>query len=258
MRSSTVRSSGTVTKQTSPADLGGGNEARSRPRLDRWTWPGLFVVAISIVLLRVQPSRMHELPAGMLTPVLALELAQTPAEVERIFGTAPAERARFETRMIRGTWIDFALLATYGLFLAGVAHELSRSGSRSARFAVLLAVAAACFDAAENWQLLGIFANLGGHYEGALATLRIVTWGKWWCLGAYFAAVAAPAWALGGFARAAAISGIVGGVASIAALPLRGIPAEIMLNGTSVGIAGFVVATYRQRIVEYQRRTARR
>ena len=46
-------------------------------------WPGLLVVAFSIVLLRVQPNRMHELPDGMLTPVLALELARTPGEIER-------------------------------------------------------------------------------------------------------------------------------------------------------------------------------
>jgi hypothetical protein len=215
-------------------------------------WPGLLVVAISIVLLRVLPNRMHELPGGMLTPVLALELARTPTEVERMFGTDP-ERAHFALRMRRGTWIDFALLAAYGSFLAGVAYELSRTGSRSAKAGVLLALGAAGFDVAENVQLLDVIANLGGHYEGALATVTRVTWGKWWCLGAYFVAVARPAWALGGFARVASVCGVAGAAASVVAQPLRGLPAEIMLNGTSIGIAGFVVATYRQHIAEHRR-----
>ncbi len=228
-------------------------ERRPRARLDRWTWPGLFVVAISIVLLRVQPSRMHELPRGVLTPVVALELARTPEEVERIFGRDPEERARFDVRMTRATFIDFALLATYGIFLAGVAYELSRDGSYAARAGVVLALGAAGFDAAENAQLLRIFANLGGDYREAVATLSYVTWGKWWCLGAYFVAVARAAWTFGGFARAACVCGVIGAAASVVAQPLRGVAAEIMLNGTSVGIAGLVVASYRQRI-EVQRR----
>jgi hypothetical protein len=232
-------------------------ERPSRARLDRWTWPGLLVIAVSIFLLRVFPSRMPELPGGMVTPVLAFELVRTPDEVERMFGTDPGERARFALRMKRGTLGDFALLTAYGAFLAGIAYELSRDGSRAAKAGVVLALAAATFDVAENLQLLDIVANLGGHYERALTILSYATWGKWWCLAAYFVAIARPAWALGGFPRAAAVCGVAGSVAAIAAFPLRGVPAEIMLNGTSIGLAGFVVGTYRQRLAE-QRRAQRR
>jgi hypothetical protein len=230
-----------------------GVERRSRARLDRWTWPGLLVVAVSIFLMRVFPSRMPELPGGMVTPVLAFELVRSPAEVERMFGEDADERARFAMRMKRGTWGDFALLTAYGVFLAGIAHELGRDGSRAAKAGVVLAVGAAAFDVVENVQLLDIVANLGGHYERALTILSIVTWGKWWCLAAYFVAIARPAWTLGGFPRAAAVCGVAGAVAAVAAFPLRGVPAEIMLNGTSVGIAGFVVGTYRQRLAEQRR-----
>lgn len=232
-------------------------ERRSRPRLDRWTWPGLLVVAVSIFLLRVFPNRMPELPGGMVTPVLAFELVRTADEVERMFGTDPGERAHFALRMKRGTLGDFALLTAYGVFLAGIAFELSKDGSRVAKAGVVLALGAAAFDVAENVQLLDIVANLGGHYERALTILSYVTWGKWWCLAAYFAAIARPSWALGGFPRAAAVCGVAGSVAAVAAFPLRGVPAEIMLNGTSIGMAGFVVGTYRQRLAE-QRRAQRR
>jgi hypothetical protein len=161
-----------------------GAERRSRARLDRWTWPGLIVIAISIFLLRVFPNRMPDLPGGMVTPVLAFELVRTPEEVERMFGANLVERDRFALRMKRGTWGDFALLAAYGVFLAGVAYELSRDGSRAAKAGVVLALGAAAFDVAENVQLLDIVANLGGRYEGALTILSYVTWGKWWCLAA--------------------------------------------------------------------------
>jgi hypothetical protein len=217
----------------------------------------VLVVAISIFLLRVFPNRMPELPGGMVTPVLAFELVRTPDEVERMFGTDPGEHARFALRMRRGTWGDFGLLTAYGVFLAGIAYELSRDGSRTAKAGVVLAVGAAAFDVAENLQLLDILANLGGHYERTLTILTHVTWGKWWCLAAYFVVVARPAWALGGFPRAAAVCGVAGSIAAIAAFPLRGVAAEIMLNGTSIGIAGFVVGTYRQRLAE-QRRVQRR
>jgi hypothetical protein len=240
-----------------PSPTTNGPERRSQARLDRWTWPGLLVIAISIFLLRVFPNRMPDLPGGMVTPVLAFELVRTPGEVERMFGTNPDERARFALRMKRGTWGDFALLAAYGVFLAGVAYELSRDGSRGAKAGVVLALGAAAFDVAENLQLLDVVANLGGRYEGALTILSYATWGKWWCLAAYFLAIARPAWALGGFPRAGAVFGVAGSVAALAAFPLRGVPAEIMLNGTSIGIAGFVVGTYRQRLVE-QRRAQRR
>jgi hypothetical protein len=214
--------------------------------------PGIFVVAISIFLLRVFPNKMPELPGGMVTPVLAFELVRTPEEVERMFGTDPDARARFALRMKRGTWGDFALLTAYGVFLAGVAYELSRDGSRAAKAGVVLALGAAAFDAIENVQLLSIVANLGGDYEHSLTILSYATWGKWWCLAAYFVAIARPAWALGGFPRAAAVCGVAGSAAAVAAFPLRGVAAEIMLNGTSVGIAGFVVGTYRQRLAEHR------
>jgi hypothetical protein len=54
-------------------------------------------------------------------------------------------------------------------------------------------------------------------------------------------------WQLGGFARAAAAIGLVGSAATLFALFLRGIPAEIMLNAVSIGIAGLVVVTYRSK-----------
>lgn len=230
-----------------------GAERRSRARLDRWTWPGLLVVAVSIFLLRVFPNRMPDLPGGMVTPVLAFELVRSPAEVERMFGTDLDERARLALRMRRGTWGDFALLTAYGVFLAGIAYELGRDGSRAANVGVVLAVAAAAFDVVENVQLLDIVANLGGEYERSLTILSYATWGKWWCLAAYFVAIARPAWALGGFPRAAAVCGVAGSAAAIAAFPLRGVAAEIMLNGTSIGIAGLVVGTYRQRLAEQRR-----
>jgi hypothetical protein len=218
------------------------------PRLKRWTWAGLSVIAFSIVLLRVQPNRMGELPHGMVTPVLALELARTPAEVESVFGAAGSvERSEWHTRMVRATLIDFGLLAAYGAFLAGVALELWRNGSRAARAGVFLAPLAACADVAENSELLTIFASLGGDYQGALRLLAPFTWVKWLALGAYFAAIAPGTWKAGGVLRVAAVSGSAGAAGAVLALPLRGVAAEVMLNGVSIAMAALVVAAYRSK-----------
>lgn len=220
------------------------------PRLKRWTWAGLCVIALSIVLLRVQPNRMGELPRGMVTPVLALELARTPDEVEKAFGAeASTEREAWRTRMVRATWIDFGLLAAYGTFLAGVALELARRGSRVARAGIVLAPLAACADVAEDAALLTIFANLGSSYEGALGWLAIFTWVKWFALAGYFASIVPGTWrAGGGVLKVASVTGAAGALGTLAALPLRGVAAEVMLNGVSIATAALVVAVYRSKV----------
>jgi hypothetical protein len=218
------------------------------PRLKRWTWAGLCVIALSIVLLRVQPNRMGELPRGMVTPVLALELARTPDEVEKAFGSeGSTEREAWRTRMVRATWIDFGLLAAYGTFLAGVALELARQGSRVARAGIVLAPLAACADVAEDAELLTIFANLGSSYEGSLGWLAIFTWVKWFALAGYFASIVPGTWRAGGVLKVASVTGAAGAASALAALPLRGVPAEVMLNGVSIATAALVVAAYRSK-----------
>jgi hypothetical protein len=218
------------------------------PRLKRWTWPGLCIIAFSIVLLRVQPNSMGELPRGMVTPVLAIELARTPDEIEKTFGAAGStEREEWRIRMVRATLIDFGLLVAYGTFLAGVALELARGGSRAARAGVILAPLAACADIAENSQLLTIFANLGANYDGALGLLAPFTCAKWLALGGYFAAIAPGTWKGGGVLRVASVTGAAGAAGAVVALPLRGVPAEVMLNGMSIAMAALVVAAYRSK-----------
>jgi len=217
------------------------------PQFRRWIAAGVGVVLVSLVLMRVQPHRMGVLPSGMLTPVLALELVRTPGEVERIFGAAPEQRVAWVARMVHGTTIDFALLALYGLFLGGIASELRRGGSRAALVALGLSFFAACFDAGENWQLLTIFAHLGEKYDATVSTLRLFTSLKWSCLAGYFALIAPALWARRGFARAAAVSGVLGAVATPLALAVRGVAAELMMNALSVAIALLFVAAYRSK-----------
>lgn len=215
----------------------------------RLTALGLAVVALSIVLLRVQPNRMGELPPGMITPVLAVELARSPAEMERIFGAPDgAERRGWRVRMERGTWIDFGLLTAYGAFLAAVAREIGRGGRAvTARLAFVAALGAALFDAVENRQILVICSRLGGDYADAMPALVFATWGKWLLLALWFGLMARPLWDARGFFRAAAITGTIGAAGAVFAVSLRGVPAEVMLNGISVGLAMLVVGAYRER-----------
>jgi hypothetical protein len=219
--------------------------------IGRLTALGLAVVALSIVLLRVTPSRMGELPSGMITPVLALELARTPPEIERIFGAPGSEeRVAWRLRMVRGTWMDFGLLTAYGSFLAGIARVLGRATRGMApRLAFAAAVGAAISDAVENRQLLVVFSRLGGDYGEAMPLLELATWCKWLLLAAWFVLLAPPLWNARGFFRAASIAGSIGAAGALVAVRARGVAAEVMLNGISVGLAMLVVGAYRERAV---------
>jgi hypothetical protein len=216
--------------------------------IGRLTALGLAVVALSIVLLRVLPSRMGDLPPGMITPVLAVELARSPAEMERIFGDqGSTERQEWRVRMVRGTWIDFGLLTAYGTFLAAVAGQIGRrSRSTATRLAFAAALGAAIFDAVENRQILVICSRLGGEYGDSMPRLVFATWGKWLLLALWFVLLSRPLWNARGFFRAAAIAGTVGAGGALVAVILRGVAAEIMLNGISVGLAMLVVGAYRE------------
>jgi hypothetical protein len=212
----------------------------------KWQAVGACVASVAIAVTVVSPRRMAELPAGMRTPVVAFELARTPAEVERMFGAAGSpQRGEWRARMRLGVWLDFALLLAYGVLLAGMAQELGASASpRRARAAAWLALAAAGFDALENRALLAILDALGGEYGAALAQLAWFTWAKWLALGAYFALLAPALSRVGGVGRAAAVAGVVGAVSAVLALLLRGALAELMAVAIAAAITLLVVATF--------------
>lgn len=212
----------------------------------QWSIVGICAACAAAAVTAVSPREMAELPAGMRAPVVALELARTRDEVEAMFGAAGSpERETWRARMQLGVWLDYALLLAYGVFLAGVAHALTPYGRPAAhRSALVLALAAAGFDALENSELTIVLQHLGADYRDALARLGWFTWLKWLALAAYFALLAPALWRASAVLRVAAVVGAAATVSTLGALFVRGPAADAMGIATALAIALLIVASF--------------
>jgi hypothetical protein len=198
--------------------------------------------------LLVSPTKIGPLPEGFQSPVLALELAETRAEVETMFGPDGSDaRESYRLRMLRGTFVDFALVCAYGLFLASTAGRLSGAGrTRLGSLAALLALSAAALDVLENLELLVIRGALGGHYDASLRKLALSTWPKWIALGSYFVLLF-PALYRGNWTlRLAGVCGALGTLLALGAFfgDARALLGEPMALAIMGAIALLVVGTF--------------
>jgi hypothetical protein len=188
------------------------------------------MLVLSVVLQLVFPRAMGPLPTGLRTPVLALEIARSPQELETMFGPAGSpEREHWVAQVDRGGAIDFAFIAIYGAFLIACMRAFVAARPPRMRIGIALALLACVADAIENASLFSITARLGGDYAGALSALTIATWVKW-------LSIATCLLLLSSALRQRGKCGAAAGWLSTAALPvtigadmLRGVIAEIML-----------------------------
>ena len=117
----------------------------------------------------------------------------------------------------------------------------------SVGFIALLVVPA--LDHRLGWSRMLPAVALAGDGLLALGWLAIFTWVKWFALAGYFASIVPGTWrAGGGVLKVASVTGAAGALGTLAALPLRGVAAEVMLNGVSIATAALVVATYRSKV----------
>jgi hypothetical protein len=205
------------------------------------------MLVLASALTAIQPLQMGPLPPGLRTPVLALELSRSAAEIERMFGPAgSAEREAWRAGMLQGTWLDFAFMLAYGLFLAGMASAIGPVGRRRpAQLAFGLACVAPLFDVLENTELLTALHGLGGSYDGAVALLVWFTWAKWLGLGGYFCALAPALWRSGGAFRGASVFGVAAAASATGALVVRGVLAEVMAAGLALAMLMMVIGSFR-------------
>lgn len=195
---------------------------------------GALTLAMTLLLALLFPHAVGPLPEGMKTPVLAFELAHSSAEVERMFGGADsAERTSWVAAMDRANFADFAFMALYGAYLV-LFSQLLLKLCAAPRWLLLVAPLPPLFDALENAQLLSITARLGGDYTAELARLAWFTWGKWLLLALTLSLWIRPLWRLGPLGRAPALSAGLTGLATLAALFVRGRAAELMAIGCAV------------------------
>ncbi len=154
---------------------------------------GIAVIAMSVVLMLISPSKKPEMPEGFFTPIIAFEFMQTPQEVQQLFGPPDSsEREDMVWKMTVKNWIDFLYMLLYasfsGLFCVTFArHTHSKILCSGAMLAIVVLLA----DFLENLQLLGIMAKLPtGQFEQELRLLHLFTWLKWGGLALMFVLLA--------------------------------------------------------------------
>ncbi len=188
------------------------------------------MLACSVVLQAVFPRAMGPLPAGLRTPVLALELARSTRELETMFGPAGSpDRARWVAAVDRGDAIDFAFIVIYGVFLIGCARAFGGGRTSQVRIGIALALLACLSDVAENLCLFVITARLGSDYAAFLPALGVATWVKWSSIAGALASIATGLWRRGRWGKVAGALAAVALPMTIGAGLLRGVLAELML-----------------------------
>jgi len=159
--------------------------ARERRALWILRIAGTAILILNGVMLAVFPARpVRENVPGFTSPVIAFELASSPAHVFGILGEPGApERSAAVEEMDRGNRIDFLFMVSYAALYAGIALLLAARGRLpSGVAAILLALAVLMWvgDVLENRELL----YLSGVVEpdamtASLARLRVFTILKW-------------------------------------------------------------------------------
>ena len=108
-------------------------------------------------------------PTGGLAPILAFELARTPADVATLFGAEPC-RSALVTAQRTGLWLDaLGFIPSYTAFLCLAAWAADR---RAAWVDIVMLLIAGVADQIEGVQLFHILRTL----PGDAATLAALFW----------------------------------------------------------------------------------
>lgn len=195
-------------------------------------WLGIAVALTSVLLMLVLPAKSGPMPRGFITPVIAFEFIETPAEVETLFSGPDA--GAIIAAMDLGNRIDFVYMILYSGFLFWFAWTAYRlSGIRMLYVVMLLSVVVLLGDLLENIQLLSITGKLrsesyqSAEIQGELGLLQIFTWQKWGGLALSFLCLI-PYWIHGSrFAISIAFASIVTAALGMAAFVYRSLLNEV-------------------------------
>ncbi len=211
---------------------------------------GLGAIAMTLVLALIGPRQIGPLPPGFITPVMAFEFAETPAEVLTMFQPAGAAAA-----MDRVNRWDFLYMALYNAFLGVFALAAARhSGRRFFYLPAALALVILAADALENVQLLGLTYRTtldGGSLDALLGRLRFYTWLKWGGLALYGLLIAVYFRGLPGRWRWVAPVVVLPAVLAVLAVVARGLPHELM--ALAIGVMFVVLTGYSMQMQRVRR-----
>jgi len=140
----------------------------------------LAVIVVFAIMRNFFPAALAiPLPGSDIRPVLLLEFASNPQHLVHIFGEAgdPLRAVRI-AGMNTGNAIDYLLMPAYGLltfsFFRGVAQEIS---GKVWQLFGWMGIAAALADAAENWLMFRMVADMADPL-GEMALLPFPVWVK--------------------------------------------------------------------------------
>jgi hypothetical protein len=214
---------------------------------------GLLMVAMSIGLLAVFPTKAPNMPNGFVTPIIAFEFIETRAEVVAMFTqTDNAGRESINAPMLAafdlGNRLDYLYMVLYSGFLMMFSLTCAKlSGKKYFYVAAVLSLFVLACDALENIQLLGITAYLRscmmmGDLEALLVNLSRFTWMKWGGIAAIFL-ILAPWFLRGGkFSKTIGLFGIASAGFGLAAFVHRPVVTEIF--GLSVVLTFLMMIGY--------------
>jgi len=152
---------------------------------------GLLVLAVTLFSVTQEPVR----PCGNLpqnyAPIIAFELARSPADLEALFGTQEPCRSEVVERMDAVNVVDVLVyIPAYGVFMAFFFLGMRGRHATLGTLGLRIAVVAALGDYAENACLM----NLTPQLDPASAWFTLLPWAtgiKWLGLGAAAAIAAA-------------------------------------------------------------------
>jgi hypothetical protein len=152
---------------------------------------GLLVLAVTLFSVTQEPVR----PCGNLpqnyAPIIAFELARSPADLEALFGTQEPCRSEVVERMDAVNVVDVLVyIPAYGVFMAFFFLGMRGRHAALGTLGFRIAVVAALGDYAENACLM----NLTPQLDPASAWFTLLPWAtgiKWLGLGAAAAIAAA-------------------------------------------------------------------
>jgi hypothetical protein len=152
---------------------------------------GLLVLAVTLFSVTQEPVR----PCGNLpqnyAPIIAFELARSPADLEALFGTQEPCRSEVVERMDAVNVVDVLVyIPAYGVFMAFFFLGMRGRHAPLGKLGFRIAVVAALGDYAENACLM----NLTPQLDPGSAWFTLLPWAtgiKWLGLGAAAAIAAA-------------------------------------------------------------------
>lgn len=148
---------------------------------------GLLLLGMAVTLMLINPRpEGGNVYGGFRTPILALEFAQQPVEIEQLFSVKDPEA--YVEQFLLGNWLDYGFMFIYSSFLFCVAlgiYRITRSAALWLAFFLCLVIVA--FDALENLQIYNILRHYGsGEITPYLAWMHLFTWIKWGSIASVF------------------------------------------------------------------------